>query len=476
MAEFIFDEDSLSSLGSDSNTTNYDNIDLYNNCYLDDNTAYYFERDAITENGEAPIIGSYLLRTSKAITIGYDVADSFLLQKAKTEFNAVAENAMLHMMRVTEKPSPFELLDIFFNSDMAIKMIKWINEYSPDGNMKITRDDLLTFFLLDLKMQYHNTSATHMFQKNQQKHYQMEQLSQHKEKYHYIMRALNNGRGKVHKKGTWHSPIHKNGEMISIFEDFGKICAGIGFINGTSMMALDDDLWRLRSKSANADSITQINNAKKGMGVVHHASVSVTTGLYCGGYVQYRGDTTETCVTNIQRILCKATTPSDIKLNGTIFYIDRGYGGTDGDVIDNTIKRGGNIHGTAKRTKTFPFIFGLGSKAGNQIDVQEYGAFAVYEASDSTNRNNVDVSAFRNGLGRVALMRTTVEQFGNGRIALIPSKKKYHFAADKHDLIQQFEGNVIIATHTQSSPEWFFARRFRITGKAELIFCIDYFI
>lgn len=282
------------------------------------------------------------------------------------------------------------------------------------------------------------------------------------------MKALNNGRGKVQKQGTWNSPIHRNTELISIFEEFGKICANIGFINGTTMIALDDDLWRLRSKNVNADGIMQINNAKKGMGVVHHASVSVTTGIYCGGYVQYSGDTTETCVTNIQRILSKAITPSNIMLNGTIFFMDRGYGGTDGEVIKTLIERGGNIHGTAKRTKSFPFTYGNEHYIGNQINVQEYGAFAVYEASGTVGGVRQDAIAYRNGLGRVAFMRTTLPRFGIGQISLISSKKKHNFSNAKNALLQEFESKVIIATHTQASPEWFFARRFRITGTTEL--------
>ena len=102
------------------------------------------------------------------------------------------------------------------------------------------------------------------------------------------------------------------------------------------MIALDDDLWHLRSKDVTADSALQINNPQKGMGVVHHAAVSVTTGIYCGGYVQHRDDSTFDCVSNVQRILCRAITDSHINLNGTIFFMDRGYGGTDGEIVRAT--------------------------------------------------------------------------------------------------------------------------------------------
>ena len=149
-------------------------------------------------------------------------------------------------------------------------------------------------------------------------------------------------------------------------------------------MALDDDLWRKRSKNVIADGVLQINNPKKGMGIVHHASVSVCTGLYCGGYIQHRGDDTNLCVENIQRILSHAISPSEINLNGTIFFMDRGYGGTDGEIVKRLIERGGHIHGTAKRMKSFPFSYGQKDQSGNTennpVNVQESGAFATYEA------------------------------------------------------------------------------------------------
>jgi hypothetical protein len=359
MAEFVSDDESndssffISDSGSDA--TNYDDNDLYNDCYVEDNTAYYFERDGRNEEDAVQTIGNFTTNTNKSISLKYDIADRFLLDCARIEYNAVVENFKLHSIQVTDDPTPFDLLDIFWNMSMGIKMLKWVKEYYPDSsNVTITRDDLLEFIVMDLKIQYHCTSATHMYEKNQQRHYQGVGKILDSRKYNHIMKALNNGRGRPLKKGNWKSPIHINTELVSIFEEFGKICAKIGFIHGTSMVALDDDLWRLHSKNVTADGAMQINNTKKGMGVVHHASVSVTTGIYCGGYVQYRGDSTDFCVTSIQRILSNATVPENIKLNGTIFFMDRGYGGTDGEIVKTLTERGGNIHGTAKRAKSFP--------------------------------------------------------------------------------------------------------------------------
>jgi hypothetical protein len=112
---------------------------------------------------------------------------------------------------------------------------------------------------------------------------------------------------------------------------------------------------------------------------------------------------------------------------------------------------------------------------GNQIDVQEYGAFAVYEASGTFSSACHDAIAYRNGLGRVAFMRTTIPKFGKNQITLIPTKKKLIDTGNtaENKSIQLFEDkNIIVATHTQASPEWFFARRFRITGTDNcVIYC-----
>jgi hypothetical protein len=153
------------------------------------------------------------------------------------------------------------------------------------------------------------------------------------------------------------------------------------------MIALDDDLWRHRSKKIIEDGVMQINNPAKGMGIVHHASVSVCTGLYCGGYVQQRDDTTEQCVTNVQKILCQAICDTKIELNGTIFFMDRGYGGTDGEIISLLIARGGHIHGTAKRMNSFPYTYDKPPKP-NQVKVQEYDSYDVPLCRVSRRGNN----------------------------------------------------------------------------------------
>jgi hypothetical protein len=68
------------------------------------------------------------------------------------------------------------------------------------------------------------------------------------------------------------------------------------------------------------------------MGVIHHAAVSVATGLYLSGHIAYNGETTLDCVKVIQRSLCGSSSESQINLHNNALLYDRGYGGTEGQV------------------------------------------------------------------------------------------------------------------------------------------------
>ena len=368
------DIDNESSTGSEAGsdcstvTTNYEDETLYNDNYQD----LYGD-----DSNELEMIGSFQVHPSNDVKISCDGADNLLLSRAKVEFKTVIQKVEVVCQK--PNPTPMELVEVFFPKSTRSTLLSWVTDYSLDTQtMPLTDIDVLSFIRLDLKAQYHHTSISHMFLPSQQKHYQLGDYMNER-KYHYIMRALNNGRRKKPPGATtWNPPIHRNNEIISLFEEYGKNCARKCFVSGVSMIALDDDLWRHRSKKIVVDDVMQINNPKKGMGVVHHAAVSVCTGLYCGGYVQHRGDTTANCVDNVQRILCQAIQTSAIDLNGTTFYMDRGYGGTDGEIISTLIQRGGNIHGTAKRMQSYPYTHGTARVHANQRLIQEYGAYAQY--------------------------------------------------------------------------------------------------
>lgn len=106
------------------------------------------------------------------------------------------------------------------------------------------------------------------------------------------------------------------------------------------------------------------------------------------------------------------------------------------------------------------------SKSPVPLPLMKHGMFECGKGK----RARVDAIAYRSGLGRVALLRTSVPEFGLGCYSLVPSKKVPRLNRDDndHELFAMFINNVIIATERQATPEWFVARRFRVTGTSAL--------
>jgi hypothetical protein len=98
---------------------------------------------------------------------------------------------------------------------------------------------------------------------------------------------------------------------------------------------------------------SQINNPCKGLGVIHHGAVSVVTGLYIGGHVAARGESTLDCVKILQRSMTGVSSESQIRLDNNTFFWDQGYyGGVNGEVNQWSVSMG-----TAKRMRSFPFTY-----------------------------------------------------------------------------------------------------------------------
>ena len=103
---------------------------------------------------------------------------------------------------------------------------------------------------------------------------------------------------------------------------------------------------------------SQINNPCKGMGIVQHGAVSVTTGLNLSGHIQTRDESTSDCVTIIQKRLTKGQLDAKISFKNTPFLFDRDYGGPDGSIHQACINRNVSLVRTAKRTPSYPYIYG----------------------------------------------------------------------------------------------------------------------
>ena len=210
----------------------------------------------------------------------------------------------------------------------------------------------------------------------------------------------------------------------------------------------------------------QINNPNKGLGVIHHGAVSNCTSLYCGGHVASRKESTIDCVKILLLALSGASIESQIYLNRTKFFWDRGYGGVEGEVNSFATAKGAVLVGTAKRMKSFPFTFDQHPGPSRRL-IQEKGTAAAYWAVRGTGRNKPFALANRSGLGRIVLMHTTDETLGPGRYTLITRRgesAKIKFWSDEDPVLPCLERVPIMLTESQRTPEWFLLRKFRITG------------
>ena len=113
----------------------------------------------------------------------------------------------------------------------------------------------------------------------------------------------------------------------------------------------------MRSKRDINHGFSQINNPCKGLGVIHHGAVSVVSGLYIGGHVAARGESTLDCVKILQQIMAGVSSESQIRLHGNTFFWDRGYSGVNGEVNQWSVSVGATLLGTAKRMRSFPFTY-----------------------------------------------------------------------------------------------------------------------
>ena len=180
-----------------------------------------------------------------------------------------------------------------------------------------------------------------------------------------------------------------------------------------------------------------------------------------------RKESTIDCVKILLLALSGASIESQISLNRTKFFWERGYGGVEGEVNSFAIEKGAVLVGTCRRMKSFPFTFDQHPGPSRRL-IQEKGTTASYWAVRNSGRNRQFALAHRSGLGRVVLMHTTDESLGPGRYTLITKRRKdaaIRYAIDDDPVLSYIQsGDVTRLTESQRTPEWFVLRKFRVTG------------
>ncbi|EEY60053.1 uncharacterized protein PITG_21091 [Phytophthora infestans T30-4] len=110
-------------------------------------------------------------------------------------------------------------------------------------------------------------------------------------RYRAILAALSgNPFTKEGGSDQWMAPFTPDRDISYAYELAQRLSADIGFVDGTTIASLDDDLIRLRSKTVDDIGLTHVRNPKKGYGPVQHGVVSLVTGLLLGGHVAANGE------------------------------------------------------------------------------------------------------------------------------------------------------------------------------------------
>jgi hypothetical protein len=111
--------------------------------------------------------------------------------------------------------------------------------------------------------------------------------------------------------------------------------------------------------------------------------------------------------------------------------MDRGNGVINGEIIQQTLDRGGQVVGTAQRMSSFPYTYGQ-VPGPSHLKIDEQGACVHYGCTKRVltkleTRVKYYAVAYQNGHGRLALLQATLDDFGPSYMDLItdPSKNKW---------------------------------------------------
>ncbi len=196
----------------------------------------------------------------------------------------------------------------------------------------------------------------------------------------------------------------------------------------------------------------QTNNPNKGLGVIHHGAVSNCTSLYCGCHVASRKESTIDCVKILLLALSGASIESQISLNRTKIFWDRGCGGVEGEENTFAIEKGAVLVGTSRRMKLFPFTLDQHPGPSRRL-IKEKGTMASYWAVRQSGQNKQFALAHRSDLGWVVLIHKTDESLGPGRYTLFTQRRKdapIRYFSDDDPVVSYYAQYGVVTMLTES--------------------------
>jgi hypothetical protein len=404
--------------------------------------------------------------------IAVDNVDDYLLKKARAEAEIVSNRLMSRMFgrrnRRRNSVVPIDTLKLFMQPALLGHLKSFINRSTLD---QISSAELIQFIKVELLLSFYTCTPGKFFDVANERHYPSGTAGITKQRYHEILQAMGSQPTQSDNASStgWSEPLKHDRDLAGAMQLARTICAAISYVQKVSVLSMDDDLLRLRSRLVESFGFAQINNPNKGLGTVHHGIVSICTGLFCCGHVGSRGESVLECVQILLLALSGSSILSQAKIE-CILAFDRGYGGTEGEVMAAVTKLGADLAGTAKKIPSFPFTFGK-PPVRNQVLIPEDGAKSVFwmqkvtPALAATNKKHYAL-AYRSGLGRVVLAQTTLEIAGPGKWAFVSQSlgDKVPIATLNAALSEFERDNIVQLTACQRTPEWFLLRFGRITG------------
>jgi hypothetical protein len=373
------------------------------------------------QNG-GEVVGDWELLETFNTVLDIEPVDKILLKLARQEVPIVMKR-ILNLLpnppdprRHNVRRSQEDFFKVWFNKCLLRPISEWLQIYLVES---VTALEILHFIKIELIISFYQISPEVLFDAELTKFFRGGvKWEMTRSRYMQILSALSGVKRHSRDINTnpdgWKVVNSANRNMEKALECFRTEVASIAFVAMVTWFGLDDDLLRLRSFKMMEAGFSQINNPVKGLGAIHHGCVSLITCLYLAGHIQHSNESTLDCVTILQRALSGASIERNIFLRNVMAFWDRGYGGPDGVVNRESLKRGLAITGTSKRTMSFPFTFGSQAPGPKRKLISEKGTKSVYWARKKYNDGQVEKNqyalAYRNGTGRVVLMQTTLRE------------------------------------------------------------------
>eukprot|EP00590_Aulacoseira_subarctica_P008761 CAMPEP_0172429160 /NCGR_PEP_ID=MMETSP1064-20121228/49375_1 /TAXON_ID=202472 /ORGANISM="Aulacoseira subarctica , Strain CCAP 1002/5" /LENGTH=278 /DNA_ID=CAMNT_0013174391 /DNA_START=234 /DNA_END=1067 /DNA_ORIENTATION=- len=234
--------------------------------------------------------------------VAIDDVDIELLSVARAEVKVVLDRLVTKMFgqkpRVKKKITPGQILKVFFPSNILSTIRAQINQHIAGPTLQ--SDELASLIQIELLLSCYGTTPTSFFSIDNRELYPAASRVMRHDRYAQVLKALSKSQMSYENvfTGCWNPPMQHERTLAKMMDMVRVLCAEIGYVKEKSILSLDDDLLRLRSKLVQSVGLSHTNNPAKGLGVVHHGIVSIATGLYLpvGGHIASRGETTEDSV------------------------------------------------------------------------------------------------------------------------------------------------------------------------------------